>query len=442
METYNQKIDLNPAAIVKELNRYIVGQEQAKRAVAVALRNRYRRIRVTGAIKDEIYPKNILMIGSTGVGKTEIARRLAKLVNAPFVKVEATKFTEIGYVGRDVDTIIRDLADVAARIVTDKYNELNREKAKQTAINIIIEKIAGKDITPETHARFVERISSGQMDTVEIELRLKEKTPQSLGSTLELPGMQIGMVGLSDVLDRLNGGESKKLQRLPIKEALEALIAEESEKLANKDKITEETKYITENEGIVFLDEVDKICLQDASDRNNRQVSREGVQRDLLPLVEGTVVNTRFGDIHTDHILFIASGAFYSASPSDLLPELQGRFPVRVKLDSLTEEDLIKILTEPENNLIRQYQALMEVDQVNLKFNRDGIREIAHIASELNGTEDIGARRLHTIMEKVLEEISFSALEHQQEEIVINKNYVKAKLNELNHELDLSKFIL
>lgn len=436
--------NLTPQEIVNELNRHIVGQDEAKRAVAIALRNRYRRRQVAKPLSDEIVPKNILMIGPTGVGKTEIARRLAKLANAPFVKIEATKFTEVGYVGRDVESIIRDLMEHAVTLTRKSLREDVKVQAEQNSEDRVLDALVGKDASPETRAKFRVMLQDGQLDKKEIEIEVKETQSNGGMPMLDIPGMpggQMGMINLSDILGKGFGGPKMKKQKTTVEEAYDLLMEEESDKLLDEDKIVKEALSITENDGIVFLDEIDKVASR--QDGRGGEVSREGVQRDLLPLIEGTVVNTKYGVIKTDHILFVASGAFHIAKPSDLLPELQGRLPIRVQLEALSEEDLLKILTEPEASLTKQYTALMKVDETELEFTTDGLKEIARISADVNkNIENIGARRLHTIIEKLLEEISFTAGEAGKQTIKINAAYVKKYLNNLTEETDLNKFIL
>jgi ATP-dependent HslUV protease ATP-binding subunit HslU len=405
-----KNMGLTPAEIVAELDRFIVGQKAAKKAVAVALRNRYRRVQVDEPMRSEIVPKNILMIGSTGVGKTEIARRLAKLANAPFIKVEATKFTEVGYVGRDVESIIRDLAELAVSSSKSQAKNEIKEKAKILASERILDAVVGKTSSSETRDKFRDKIFSGELDNSEIEIAVLD-TPSVSSGSFEIPGMPgaaMGMINISDMLGKAFGGEKTKIKKLTVKEAMQIIVSEESEKMIDEEKIILAAVKSVENDGIVFLDEIDKITSR--SDGRGGEVSREGVQRDLLPLIEGTNVVTKYGTIKTDHILFIASGAFHLSKPSDLLPELQGRLPIRVEMSSLTKEDLIKILLEPEASLIKQYTALMATEGLKLDFTNDAIEEIAFHASNFNiEIEDIGARRLHTILEHLLEEISFEA---------------------------------
>tara|TARA_B100001093_G_scaffold130505_1_gene123073 strand:- start:2306 stop:3673 length:1368 start_codon:yes stop_codon:yes gene_type:complete len=430
---------LSPREIVSELDRYVVGQDKAKKAVAIALRNRWRRQALKGEMKDEILPKNILMIGPTGVGKTEISRRLSKLAEAPFVKVEATRFTEVGYVGRDVEQIIRDLLEIAIAMEKVKKRKEVKTKAQKMAEEKVLDAVVGNKASVATRESFRKRLRNGDLDENEIEISVNENN----SSSFEIPGMpgaNIGMINIGDMLGKSIGNKQKK-KKMTVKESHEILLNEESDKLIEEDKIIKSAKNTTENNGIVFLDEIDKISGR--SDRTGGDVSREGVQRDLLPLIEGTTVSTKYGPIKTDHILFIASGAFQLAKPSDLLPELQGRLPIRVELEALTSQDFKRILKEPDYSLIKQYVALLKTENLELEFSDDGINEIANIASEVNSTiENIGARRLHTIIERILEEISFTATDRSGEKIIINSDYVKKNLDKLVKDTDLSKFIL
>ena len=431
---------LSPREIVSELDRFVIGQNKAKRAVAIALRNRWRRQALTGEMKDEVLPKNILMIGPTGVGKTEISRRLSKLAEAPFIKVEATRFTEVGYVGRDVEQIIRDLLEIAIAMEKVKKRKEVFTKAQQYAEERVLEAIVGNKASVATRESFRKRLRNGDLDKNEIEIDIYDNPSIPSFEIPGMPGANIGMVNIGEMLGKTMGSKPKK-KKMTVKESHEILIAEESDKLIEQDKIVKSAKISTENNGIVFLDEIDKVSAR--GDRIGGDVSREGVQRDLLPLIEGTTVSTKYGTIKTDHILFIASGAFQLAKPSDLLPELQGRLPIRVELNALTSEDFKKILREPDNSLIKQYKALLKTEKINLEFTDDGIDTIAELATEVNSSvENIGARRLHTIIEKVLDEISFTATDRSGEKIIIDKKYVQENLGELVKDTDLSKFIL
>ena len=431
---------LSPREIVSELDRFVIGQNKAKRAVAIALRNRWRRQALTGEMKDEVLPKNILMIGPTGVGKTEISRRLSKLAEAPFIKVEATRFTEVGYVGRDVEQIIRDLLEIAIAMEKVKKRKEVFTKAQQAAEERVLEAMVGNKASVATRESFRKRLRNGDLDKNEIEIDIYDSTSIPSFEIPGMPGANIGMVNIGEMLGKTMGNKPKK-KKITVKESHEILIAEESDKLIEQDKIVKSAKISSENNGIVFLDEIDKVSAR--GDRIGGDVSREGVQRDLLPLIEGTTVSTKYGTIKTDHILFIASGAFQLAKPSDLLPELQGRLPIRVELNALTSEDFKKILREPDNSLIKQYKALLKTEKINLEFTDDGIDTIAELATEVNSSvENIGARRLHTIIEKVLDEISFTATDRGGEKIIIDKKYVEKNLGELVKDTDLSKFIL
>jgi len=431
---------LSPREIVSELDRYVVGQNKAKKAVAIALRNRWRRQALKDDMKDEVLPKNILMIGPTGVGKTEISRRLSKLAEAPFVKVEATRFTEVGYVGRDVEQIVRDLLEIAIAMEKVKKRKEVFAKAQKLAEERVLDALVGNKASVATRESFRKRLRSGDLDSNEIEIAITESNNMPSFEIPGMPGANVGMINISDMLGKSMGAKAKK-KKMSVKESHEILINEESDKLIEEDKIIKSAKNSTENNGIVFLDEIDKISGR--TDRIGGDVSREGVQRDLLPLIEGTTVSTKYGPIKTDHILFIASGAFQLAKPSDLLPELQGRLPIRVELDALTSEDFKRILKEPDNSLIKQYKALLKTENVDLDFTDDGINTIANLATEVNSSvENIGARRLHTIIEKVLDEISFTATDRGGEKIVINSDYVKNNLGDLVKDTDLSKFIL
>jgi len=431
---------LSPREIVSELDRYVVGQNKAKRAVAIALRNRWRRQALKDDMKDEVLPKNILMIGPTGVGKTEISRRLSKLAEAPFVKVEATRFTEVGYVGRDVEQIVRDLLEIAIAMEKVKKRKEVHTKAQKLAEDRVLDALVGNKASVATRESFRKRLRNGDLDDNEIEIAVSESNNMPSFEIPGMPGANVGMINLSDMLGKSMGNKAKK-KKMTVKESHEILINEESDKLIEEDKIIKSAKNSTENNGIVFLDEIDKISAR--NDRVGGDVSREGVQRDLLPLIEGTTVSTKYGPIKTDHILFIASGAFQLAKPSDLLPELQGRLPIRVELDALTSDDFKRILKEPDNSLIKQYKALLETENVELDFTDDGIDTIANLATEVNASvENIGARRLHTIIEKVLDDVSFTATDRSGEKIIINSDFVKKNLGNLVKDTDLSKFIL
>ncbi len=431
---------LSPREIVSELDRYVVGQNKAKRAVAIALRNRWRRQALKGEMRDEVLPKNILMIGPTGVGKTEISRRLSKLAEAPFVKVEATRFTEVGYVGRDVEQIIRDLLEIAIAMEKVKKRKEVHAKAQKLAEERVLDALVGNKASVATRESFRKRLRDGDLDDNEIEVPVNESGNMPSFEIPGMPGANIGMINIGDMLGKSMGNKSKK-KKMTVKESHEILLNEEADKLIEQDKIIKSAKNVTENNGIVFLDEIDKISTR--TDRVGGDVSREGVQRDLLPLIEGTTVSTKYGPVKTDHILFIASGAFQLAKPSDLLPELQGRLPIRVELDALNSSDFKRILKEPDNSLIKQYKALLKTENVDLEFSEDGIDTIANLASEVNSSvENIGARRLHTIIERVLDEISFTATDRSGEKIVIDSKYVKENLGQLVKDNDLSKFIL
>ena len=431
---------LSPREIVSELDRFVVGQNKAKRAVAIALRNRWRRQALEDDMKDEVLPKNILMIGPTGVGKTEISRRLSKLAEAPFVKVEATRFTEVGYVGRDVEQIVRDLLEIAIAMEKVKKRKEVHAQAQKLAEDRVLDALVGNKASVATRESFRKRLRDGDLDDNEIEIAVSESNQMPSFEIPGMPGANVGMINISDMLGKSMGQKPKK-KKMSVKESHDILINEESDKLIEQDKIIKSAKDSTENNGIVFLDEIDKISAR--TDRVGGDVSREGVQRDLLPLIEGTTVSTKYGPVKTDHILFIASGAFQLAKPSDLLPELQGRLPIRVELDALNSEDFIRILKEPDNSLIKQYKALLKTENVDLEFTEDGIITIANIASEVNSSvENIGARRLHTIIERVLDEISFTATDRAGEKITVDGKYIKDNIGELVKDTDLSKFIL
>ncbi len=432
----------SPREIVSELDRDIVGQDDAKRAVAVALRNRWRRQQLPEDMREEVLPKNILMIGPTGVGKTEIARRLAKLAEAPFLKVEATKFTEVGYVGRDVEQIVRDLVEISITMTRERLRRQVKAKAELAAEDRVIDALVGDRATQETRQKFRKMLREGELADKEIEIQVQDSGAGSL-PTFDIPGMpgaQMGMINLNEILGKAMGGRTKP-RKMTVDESYEFLIAEESDKLLDQERVVAEAIEAVEQNAIVFLDEIDKITAR--SERIGADVSREGVQRDLLPLIEGTQVTTKHGTVRTDFILFIASGAFHLAKPSDLLPELQGRLPIRVELSALSRDDFRRILTEPEHSLVKQYKALLETEEVTLDFTEDAIEELASLAAEINSTvENIGARRLHTVMEKLLDEISFTASDRSGESITIDADYVRERVTELAKNADLSKFIL
>ena len=433
---------LSPREIVSELDRYVIGQKEAKKAVAVALRNRWRRQALSDEMRDEVLPKNILMIGPTGVGKTEISRRLSKLAEAPFIKVEATRFTEVGYVGRDVEQIIRDLIEIAIAMEREKKRREVNAKAQQMAEEKVLDALVGNKASVATRESFKKRLRNGDLDNNQIEIEVLDGSNSM--KSFEIPGMpgaNVGMVNIGEIFGKSMPNRKGKKKKMTVKESHEILVAQESDKMIEEDKIIKEAKKSTEENGIVFLDEIDKVSAR--GDRVGGDVSREGVQRDLLPLIEGTTVSTKHGPIKTDHILFIASGAFQLAKPSDLLPELQGRLPIRVELSALNEEDFKRILKEPDFSLIKQYKALLKTENVTLEFTDDGIDMLAKISAEVNSSvENIGARRLHTIIEKVLDEISFNASDKSGEKVVINKKYVQDNLGSLVKDTDLSKFIL
>ncbi len=433
----------SPREIVSELDRYIVGQHEAKRAVAIALRNRWRRQQLPEGLREEVLPKNILMIGPTGVGKTEIARRLAKLAQAPFLKVEATKFTEVGYVGRDVEQIVRDLVEISITLTKERLRKEVAAKAELRAEERVIDALCGENSSTETRQKFRKMLREGSLNDKEIEIQVADSGMAGM-PTFDIPGMpgaQMGMLNLGDMFGKAFGGRTKT-RRMTVAESHGVLMAEESDKLLDQEKVVSEAIQAVEQNGIVFLDEIDKISAR-SENRGGGDVSREGVQRDLLPLIEGTNVNTKHGTVKTDHILFIASGAFHVAKPSDLLPELQGRLPIRVELKPLSQEDFRRILTEPEASLIKQYKALLKTEEVTLDFTDDAIDELARLAADINGSvENIGARRLHTVMERLLEEISFTASDRTGESVTIDAALVRERVGNLAKNADLSKFIL
>ena len=433
--------DLTPREIVSELDRFIIGQKDAKRAVAVALRSRWRRKQLTDDLRDEVYPKNILMIGPTGVGKTEISRRLAKLARAPFIKVEATKFTEVGYVGRDVEQIVRDLVDAAINDTREYMREDVKAKAQKAAEDRVLDAIAGTDARDSTREMFRKKLISGELDETEIELDVTDTSnPMSMFDIPGQPGSQMGMMNIGDIFGKAMGGR-KTRRRMTVAESHDILLSEEADKILDDEVVTRTALEAVQDNGIVFLDEIDKVCAR--SDARGADVSREGVQRDLLPLIEGTTVSTKHGPIKTDHILFIASGAFHVGKPSDLLPELQGRLPIRVELRALTENDFVRILTETDNALTRQYSALMGTEGVEVSFTEDGIQALAKIAAEVNqSVENIGARRLYTVLERVFEELSFSAPDKSGSKVTVDLAFVEKHIGELSKSTDLSRYVL
>ena len=431
--------DFSPREIVSELDRFIVGQADAKRAVSIALRNRWRRLQLTGSLREEVLPKNILMIGPTGVGKTEIARRLAKLAAAPFIKVEATKFTEVGYVGRDVEQIVRDLVEVAIAQVRERKRKDVHARAQLAAEDRVLDALVGPASSPATRDSFRKKLRAGELNDKEIEVETQSSGGMPMFEIPGLPGAQMGSISIGDIFGKMGG--RTKTRRLTVESSHEILVNEESDKLLDNDQLVQEAISAVENNGIVFLDEIDKICVRDG--RTGGDVSREGVQRDLLPLIEGTTVSTKHGAVKTDHILFIASGAFHISKPSDLLPELQGRLPIRVELEALTRDDLRRILTEPEASLIKQYVALLKTEGVTLDITDSAVDALADIAVAVNSTvENIGARRLQTVMERVLDEISFAAPDRHGETIKIDADYVQKHIGDLAKNTDLSRFIL
>jgi ATP-dependent HslUV protease ATP-binding subunit HslU len=433
--------DFSPREIVSELDRYIIGQREAKRAVAIALRNRWRRQRLDPALREEVIPKNILMIGPTGVGKTEIARRLARLANAPFIKVEATKFTEVGYVGRDVEQIVRDLVEVGILQVRNQRRSEVLAKAQLNAEDRVLDALVGANASATTRETFRRKLRSGELDSKEIEIQVADTGPALPSFEVPgAPGSSVGMINISDFLGKAFGGRTKQ-KRMCVRDSHNVLVSEESDKLLDQERIVQEAIETVENNGIVFIDEIDKISAR--AERHGADVSREGVQRDLLPLIEGTTVSTKHGPVKTDHVLFITSGAFHITKPSDLLPELQGRLPIRVELKALSEEDFRRILTEPEASLIKQYSALLATEGIKLEFTDEGVAALARIAAQINSSiENIGARRLHTVLERVLDEVSFAAPDKSGQKVVIDQQYVEANIGDLARNTDLSRFIL
>ncbi|MBT0957707.1 ATP-dependent protease ATPase subunit HslU [Alphaproteobacteria bacterium KMM 3653] len=434
--------DLTPREIVSELDRFIIGQKDAKRAVAVALRNRWRRKQLSDDLRDEVYPKNILMIGPTGVGKTEISRRLAKLARAPFLKVEATKFTEVGYVGRDVEQIIRDLVDNAIAMTRDHMREDVKTRAKEAAEDRVLRAIAGEDARGKTLEMFRKRLRAGELDDTEIELDVPAAAPQmpSFDIPGQPPGTGGGMMNLGDLFGKALGGRTER-KRMTVAQSYDILISDEADKLLDDETVTKAALENVQENGIVFIDEIDKVCAR--TENRGGDVSREGVQRDLLPLIEGTTVSTKHGPVKTDHILFITSGAFHVSKPSDLLPELQGRLPIRVELRALTEEDFVRILTETDNALTLQYSALMQTEEVKVTFDPEGIKALAKVAAEVNqAVENIGARRLYTVLERVFEELSFTAPDRAGDSVTVDADFVEEHLGELSRSTDLSRYVL
>ncbi|MEZ5854892.1 MAG: ATP-dependent protease ATPase subunit HslU [Hyphomicrobiaceae bacterium] len=432
--------NFSPREIVSELDRYIVGQAPAKRAVAIALRNRWRRQQITGALREEILPKNILMIGPTGCGKTEISRRLARLAGAPFLKIEATKFTEVGYVGRDVDSIVRDLVEVGIGLVRDAKRREVTAQAEKNAEERVLDALVGDGARPETRESFRRRLRENELNDKEIDIQVADNA--SPFPTFDIPGGQVGMININEIMGKAFGQKTKS-RRMTVGQSYELLVTQECDKLLDQDQVVAEAIKAVENDGIVFIDEIDKVCQRSDSGRAGADVSREGVQRDLLPLIEGTTVATKHGPVKTDHVLFIASGAFHLAKPSDLLPELQGRLPIRVELAPLTREDFRRILTEPEASLIKQYIALMATEGLTIEFTDDAIDKLADIAASVNSTvENIGARRLQTVMERVLDEVSFDASDRDGQTVKIDAAYVEGRIGDLARNTDLSKFIL